>query len=42
MDLLVADCSKINKKIGWKAKIKIDKLIERMVLNDFNLLKKEA
>jgi GDPmannose 4,6-dehydratase len=42
VDLLVADCSKINKKIGWKAKIKIDKLIERMVLNDFNLLKKEA
>ena len=32
---------KINSKLGWKAKTKIDKLIERMVLNDFNLLKKQ-
>ena len=41
VDLLVADCTKINKKIGWKAKTKVNKLIERMVLNDLNLLKKE-
>ena len=42
VDLLVADSTKINKKMGWKAKTKIDKLIEKMILNDFNLLKKEV
>ena len=40
VDLLVADFSKINKIIGWKPKTKIDKLIEKMVVNDLNILKK--
>ncbi len=40
VDSLVADPSKINKKIGWKAKTKINKLIEKMVISDFNLMKK--
>ena len=40
VELLIADFSKINKKIGWKPKIKIEKLIEKMVINDLKLLKK--
>ena len=39
--MLVADPSKIKNKIGWKAKTKINKLIEKMVINDFNLIKKK-
>ena len=39
VDILVADSKKINSKLGWKAKTKIDKLIEIMVINDFKLLK---
>ena len=42
VDLLVADCTKIEKKIGWKSKTKIDKLIEKMVLSDYNLLRKKT
>ena len=41
VDLLVADSSKIKKILGWKAKTKIKKLIEKMVINDFNLIKKK-
>ncbi len=41
VDMLVADPSKIKNKIGWKAKTKINKLIEKMVINDFNLIKKK-
>ena len=41
VDLLVADSSKIKKILGWKAKTKINKLIEKMVINDFNLIKKK-
>ena len=40
VDLLVADSTKIKNKIGWKAKTKINGLIEKMVINDFNLIKK--
>ncbi len=40
VELLIADSSKITKKTGWKAKVKIDKLIEKMVINDLKLLKK--
>jgi GDPmannose 4,6-dehydratase len=40
VDLLVADPTKIKNKIGWKAKTKINDLIEKMVVNDFNLIKK--
>jgi len=39
VELLIADYSKIQKKIGWKPKVGIDKLIEKMVLNDLKLLK---
>ena len=41
VDLLVADSRKIKSKIGWKAKTKINKLIEKMVLNDLNIIKKQ-
>ena len=41
VDLLVADSSKIKSAIGWKAKTNINKLIEKMVINDFNLIKKK-
>ena len=41
VDLLVADSSKIKKLLGWKARTKINKLIEKMVINDFNLIKKK-
>ncbi|MDC1184945.1 GDP-mannose 4,6-dehydratase [Alphaproteobacteria bacterium] len=40
VDLLVADSSKIKKSIGWKAKTNVNKLIEKMVINDYNLIKK--
>ena len=39
VELLIADYSKIQTKIGWKPKVGIDKLIEKMVLNDLKLLK---
>ncbi len=39
-ELLVANPSKINKKTGWKARTKIDELIEKMVTNDLDLLNK--
>ena len=42
VDLLVADASKIRNALGWKAKTKINKLIEKMVINDFNLIKKQT
>ena len=41
VDLLIADSRKIKKVIGWKAKTKINKLIEKMVINDYNLIKKK-
>ena len=40
VELLLANSSKINKKTGWKAKTGIDKLIEKMVLNDLKILEK--
>ena len=39
VDFLIADYNKIQTKIGWKPKIGIDKLIEKMVINDLKLLK---
>ena len=39
VELLIADYSKIRKKIGWRPKTGIEKLIERMVINDLKLLK---
>ena len=40
VEVLIADSSKIIKETGWKAKTKIDKLIEKMVINDLKLLNK--
>ena len=40
VELLIADSSKIIKETGWRAKTKIDKLIEKMVINDLKLLNK--
>ena len=40
VDLLIADYSKIRKKIGWRPKTGIEKLIKKMVINDLKLLKK--
>ena len=34
----LADYSDMNKKTGWKARTKIDELIEKMVTNDLDLL----
>ena len=39
VELLVADSSKIKKKIGWEAKTNIDKLIEKMVKSNYNFIK---
>ena len=39
VELLVADSSKIKKKIGWEATTNIDKLIEKMVKSDYNFIK---
>ena len=41
VDLLVADSSKIKSKIGWEPKTNIDSLINRMVINDYNYMKKK-
>ena len=40
VELLIADSTKITKKTGWKAKVGINRLIEKMVINDLKLLKK--
>ena len=36
VDLLVGDSQKAYKKLGWKHKITLDKLIEEMIENDLN------
>ena len=38
VDLLISDYSKIRKETGWKPKTGIEKLIEKMVINDLKLL----
>ena len=40
VELLCSNPRKIRKKIGWKSKLTIDQLVEKMVVNDYNLLKK--
>ena len=42
VDLLIADSSKIRNELGWKAKTKINKLIEKILINDFNLIKNKT
>jgi len=40
VELLCSNPRKIRKKIGWKSKLTIDQLVEKMVVSDYNLLKK--
>ncbi len=40
VELLIGDCSKAEKVLGWKRKISYEDLIERMVKNDLDLLAK--
>lgn len=40
VELLIGDCSKAEKVLGWKRKISYEDLIERMVKNDLSLLTK--
>ena len=40
VDLLVGDASKAKKKLGWEPKISLEKMINEMVQEDLNLIKK--
>ena len=40
VDLLIGDSSKIKKVCGWTPKISFDELVKKMVINDYNNLKK--
>ena len=40
VDLLIGDCSKAEKILGWKRKISYEQLIKLMVQNDLNLIQK--
>lgn len=40
VDLLIGDSSKIKKVCGWAPKINFDELVKKMVINDYNNLKK--
>ena len=40
VDLLIGDSSKIKKICGWTPKISFDELVKKMVINDYNNLKK--
>ena len=42
VDLLIGDCSKAEKILGWKRKISYEQLIKLMVQNDLNLVQKEV
>ncbi len=39
VELLIGDCSKAEKRLGWKRKVNYEELIEKMVENDLKLLK---
>jgi len=41
VDLLVGDCSKAEKKLGWKTKVSFNELVKIMVEYDYNYLKKQ-
>lgn len=41
VDLLLGNPAKAEKVLGWKREISFDNLVERMVLNDLSLVKKE-
>lgn len=38
VDLLIGDATKANQKLGWKAKVEIDELVEIMMKNDIELV----
>ena len=40
VELLCADVTKINKRLKWKPKVTFEELVEKMVKNDYDLLKK--
>ena len=40
VDLLVGDASKAKKKLGWEPKISLEEMINEMVQEDLNLIKK--
>lgn len=42
VELLLGDPTKAEKKLGWKREITFDELVERMVRNDLELLKKQG
>lgn len=41
VDILIGNSEKAEKKLGWKRKISFEELVERMVDNDLELVKKE-
>ena len=41
VDLLLGNPDKAEKKLGWKREISFNELVERMVLNDLEIVKKE-
>ena len=42
VDLLLGDCSKAEKKLGWKREISYEELVKRMVENDLKEAEKAA
>ena len=42
VELLIGDPSKAEKKLGWKREISFEQLVNRMVQNDLELVKKEV
>jgi len=38
VDVLIGDCSKANRVLGWKTKVSFDEMVSRMVANDIKLL----
>ncbi len=40
VELLIGDCSKAEKKLGWKRKVSYEELVKLMVENDLRLLEK--
>ncbi len=41
VETLISDSSKIKKKFGWKPKVSFERLVDKMVKNDYNILKKK-
>ncbi len=42
LKLLIGNPAKAESKLGWKREISFQELVERMVKNDLELVKKEA